>query len=367
MTGIIEIKGQIGSTSDQKGVELIDVITAVSKLPADTKILQVNIEGPGGIVDVGNAIYDYLDSLKKQYTVNTVQTGLLASIDTKIWMVGQDRKRNPKYGFIIHNPWMNITGDSKQIAQELEGLIKAEDDLRKFYMKATGLNAEALAPLMDIETNLTAQQCLDLKFATSLTNQIPVMAKVDDNKLTFGQRIDKILASIKGEEKPKAMELPLADGSMLTSDAQNPESLVGSAIMKEGAPAPDGEYQMPDGSVLKVTGGKAESLTPKMEDKTQVEGRVAAIEAGLLKVTETLQALLDASKNGIKAAVEETESKLLRDFEGKIVALKSEIGTTHVPKPAATVYSDKVAKDKSGFRTISEVMAQKQEERKNRK
>ena len=373
MTGVIYIPGkdengvemnaEIGSRKDEKGnfvrgVELIDVIQQVAKLPEDTKILQVNIKGPGGRVDVGDAIYDYLESLKKKYTVNTVQVGDLGSISTKIWGVGQDRKRDPQFGFIIHNPWNNPgPGDSKYQAAQLESLLLAEEALRKFYMKLTGLTSEALEPLMDVETDLTAQQCIDLKFATSLT-LIPVMASVkkDDKKLSFDERIAAVRAAITGKKEKaevKALDLPLADGRVLVSDAADMSALEGSMLTIDGAPAPVFEYQLADGSVVSVTEeGKAGKYTPKVEDKApETNARFAKIEENLGKLTDLFTDFITSSKEQVSAAVKAVEEKSEKELTAKIMALKSEIGTTHLPKPGAVVYAKQVDKEQTELPT----------------
>lgn len=390
MTGIIyipsrdekgvETSAEIGSYEDEagnivRGVELIDVIQQVAKLPAETKIIEVQIKGPGGLVDVGNSIYDYLDSLKKQYTVNTVQTGDLGSISTKIWGVGQDRKRNPAYDFIIHNPWNNPgAGDSKYQAARLEGLLVAEEALRKFYMKLTGLTSEALEPLMDQESNLTAQQCMDLKFATSLT-AIPVMASVNknDKKLSFDQRIAAARAAITGKkikDAVVALDVPLADGRVLVSDAADLTALEGSNLLLDGVAVPVGDYPLPDGSVLNVAEeGKAGKLTPKVEDKTastETNARFAKIEDNLGKLTDLFTDFIEASKESVSAAVKAVKDDSEKVLNDKIMALKTEIGTTHLPKPGATVYAKSVDKDTTEFKSIAQRMAEKEEARKQR-
>jgi len=375
-TGIIYIPEQgkseeIGSYVDEngvdvRGVELIDVISQVSKLPEGIDTLEVRIKGPGGNVDVGDAIYDYLDSLKSKYTVNTVQVGLLGSIDTKIFMVGQDRKRNPMFDFIIHNPWNNPgPGDAKYQAARLEGLLQKESALRKFYMKITGLTEEAIGPLMDAETNIDAQHSIDLKFATSLT-QTPVMAKVTDKKLTFDQRVAAIRAAITGKVEDKAeVKLTLADGRELVSDAADMMSLEGSNLMLDGAPAPVGDYPLTDGSTLNVAEeGKAGKHMPKVDDKAVADPalavKVGEIEANVGKLTELFSEFIESNKGAVVASVE----KVKTEMETTIAGLRKEIGSVHTPKPASTVYALNVDKKETPFKSITERMREKEEARK---
>lgn len=378
-TGIIYIpeagKSEIiGSDYDEvgniiPGVELLDVIAQVAKFPDTTNAIEVRIKSPGGVVTVGDAIYDYLDSLKKKYVVNTVQVGLLGSIATKIFMVGQDRKRDPRFSFIIHNPWNNPgPGDSKYQADNLEGLLSTESALRKFYMGITGLTEEAISPLMDAETDISPEHSIALKFATSLT-QIPVMAKVvaGGKKLTWDERITAFRASITGNAV-QALDLELADGSKAQSDAVDMTGLEGSTIMINGAAPADGDLSLKDGTILSVSGGKVAKVTaapadPAASTTPELAKKVDGIEAKISDLTEILGEFMEANKNSVVASVAEAVTKVKTDTDAVIAGLRKEIGTTHTPKPGATVYSNVVDKTTQGFKTISQRMAEKNEAR----
>jgi ATP-dependent Clp protease protease subunit len=72
ITGHIYITGYIGSFKDEngvdiKGVELIDVISAVQR-NMNAEKYNVYIKSNGGRVDVGYNIYEYLKDLKQHIT-----------------------------------------------------------------------------------------------------------------------------------------------------------------------------------------------------------------------------------------------------------------------------------------------------------
>lgn len=363
--------GQIGAyEKDGKtlGVTLIDVISQFKALPEGTRIVNIDISSPGGLVDEGDAIYEYIKSEKKNYVINTVQVGDIASIATKLFLVGDSRKANPKFKFMIHNPWTDPgPGDSKYQAEVLEGLLQSEAALRKFYSKELNITEEGLAPLMDRETFMTGEQLLSLGFATQLTANIPVMAmkKEGEKQLTLTQRIVALAESITGKkaEGAKALDVALADNRTLVVEAADESNLVGATAMLDGAPAPDGDYPTaPDedgtSDVLTVAGGlvtAVKEMPSSMDDDEMKE-----LKANVASLTEAVAALVEAGK----AQAEASEKKAEAAVEAKIMALRGEIGTVHNPKKAATVYAESVDKTEKTFMTISQRMAQKAEARK---
>ena len=107
MIGKIYISGLIGTFGDEKGVELIDVISQVKKQPQATSF-EVYINSEGGVVDVGFDIYNFLKSLGLPIT--TIGNGMVASIATVIFMAGTKRVVTPNTDFMIHLPMGGIEG-----------------------------------------------------------------------------------------------------------------------------------------------------------------------------------------------------------------------------------------------------------------
>jgi len=369
VTGKISIVGPIGAVEENgkmAGVLLINVISQVKALPAGTQIIEVNISSPGGLVDEGDNIYNYLESLKKDFVVNTVQIGHIASIATKLFLVGTSRVADRAFDFMIHNPWVDPgPGDSNHQADILESLLASEASLRKFYSKVLNITEEGLTPLMDQETTITPDQLVSLGFATSLKNNQLVMAmKTEKKEKSLTDRI-KALAESVGIGKIKGMDVALMDGRMLVVEAPSEDDMVGAAATIDGAPAPDADYQSaPDAAgvsdVITVKGGK---VTAVAEAPMAVEqnAKIEALEKNLASLTDAVSALVEAAKGGtIEASVKESEKK----FAAQIMALRTEIGTTHEPKKGAVVYAQSVAKEQSSHRSISQVMAEKAEARK---
>ncbi len=384
MIGKINIFGPIGKYEENgklEGVDLLDIITQVKALPQGTQVLEAHIASPGGFVDVGDNIYDYLESLKKQYVVNTVQDGNIASIATKLFLVGQDRKADSKFDFMIHNPWIDPgAGDSNHQAEVLEGLLMAEENLRKFYSKTLDITEEGLKPLMDQETTLTAQQLLSLGFATSLKVNTPVMAmkKAGKKELSLMDRVLALAKNITGKEE-QALDLQTVDGKTLSVDAPNEDSLVGAAAMMDGNPAPDGDYTIaPDeagmSDVVTVKGGVvtavAEQPSAILPQAKEIEAKVSNLEKVVSQLTDAVTAFIESNKATkaelVTEAVTASETKAEARIQAMAKEIKDQIGTIHTPRIRASEYLGVEKEEKPMNRSISVRLAEIAE-RKNKK
>lgn len=335
--GDIFIVGQIGSGQDEqtgafiKGVELVDVIAQFRAIPESKKDIEVVIDSPGGYVDTGDSIYNYLESKKKEgYNITTVQRGIVGSIATKIFLAGDQRIVNDSQEFFIHNPLVqNVSGDAnvmKSIANQLE---QSKQRLMQFYIDKTGNNQAAIEPLMNEETSLSADQAVALGFATKKVSTQKEYATIKKN-MDFKKMFEDFKSEIKAmipmqpEQKPKAMELKLADGSMVTSDAADASALVGSATN-----APDGTHALADGSSIVVAGGKITEVKPaaEIEDKYVT---VAQFQEFAAMVKDSL------------SAVAKPVNELKANFDSELVNIKNQIKGKHTPssKQIATKVAD---------------------------
>jgi ATP-dependent protease ClpP protease subunit len=306
----IYIHGTIGSYVDPKGqevkvVELLDVIQQIKANPADVYL--VNIKSPGGLVDTGDQIYDYLESLKATSKVNTITGGDVGSIATKIFLAGEERTIVEGHEFFIHNPWTQPQpGDSNKIALELQSLKQTEDKLRGFYQLKTGITAEGLGALMDNETGMNADQAVTLGFATKKVGATKIKAlafnsnNMSKEKLTVGQKfaskIGDILDQVLGASQVKALQLTTDKGTISVS-SEDPNNLTGAdATITDAsgnaAPAPDGEYKLEDGRIAVVAGGKvtevkaaaaASAATPSANEAA-LQAKISALEKELATV-----------------------------------------------------------------------------------
>jgi ATP-dependent protease ClpP protease subunit len=326
VTGEIYLNGQIGSGYDEqgnflKGVELVDVITSVRAM-GDVDSINVHINSPGGFVEVGDMIYSYLESLKKDKKITTIAEKLVGSIATKIFLVGDERLIGDGDEFFIHNPSVNPgQSDANKLIAYAEHVSETESNLRKFYAEKTDNTEEALKPLMDVETSLDADQAIKLGFATGKKTQ-KVFAKVKSNM----NLIDDVLKKAKGLFQPKAaMSLPLKDGqTVVTVEAEEGEDLIGKPAKVGDAPAPDGSHELADGKILIVEGGLVKEIKEAPAADDVEDKKYKEMQANFDKLAQAVNALIEA----------QTKSKdsLVNLMDEKITALKSTIKTSHTPE-----------------------------------
>jgi ATP-dependent protease ClpP protease subunit len=324
MQGDIFIIGQIGSGQDEqtgafvKGVELVDIIAQFRAIPESKKDIAVVIDSPGGYVDTGDSIYNFLESKKSEgYKITTIQRGIVGSIATKIFLAGDQRIVNDSQEFFIHNPLVqNVSGDANVMQSIANQLEQSKQRLMKFYIGKTGNNQAAIEPLMNQETSLTADQAVALGFATQKVSTQKEYATINKNmdfKKMFEDFKNEIKAMLPMEQpKPKAMELKLADGSMVTSDAADASALVGSATN-----APDGTHALADGSSIVVAGGKITEVksaqVAKVEDKYVT---VAQFQEFAAMVKDSLSAVVNPVSE-LKASVDTQLSDIKNQIKGK--------------------------------------------------
>ena len=317
MTGKVNINGHIGESYVDaqgvmhKGTVLLDVIEQAESFPEATEI-EVLINSPGGYADIGDSIYEYLVSLKKKdKTVTTVQTGLIGSIATKIFLAGDRRIVDDRYKFWIHNPFMdNVSGDQDQLREMASSLEATEKNLRKFYAEFTSISDEGLDGLMKIETGLTADQCVKFKFATE-KKLVPVFNSIN-NKMKDEKSFlihvaayftkpkgvaPKAKAAIPGTEA-KSMVLTLADGAgsfWVEAEALEvgvPAFLLDAEGQPTAEPLSDGEYVLEDGTAVTVSAGLVSAVAPVEAKKDDTE-MITKEEAELMVQAAVEKALAD--------------------------------------------------------------------------
>lgn len=144
------------------------------------KTLNIYINSPGGDVFEGNAIYNMLARKAKTCQLNVYIDGLAASIASVIAMAGKVHMPSNAM-MMIHNAWCITYGNAKDLRDTANALDKIDVSLRQSYLSKAGdkLDDETLVDLMDNETWLTAQECLDYGLCDEVIGEKQVAAKFD--------------------------------------------------------------------------------------------------------------------------------------------------------------------------------------------
>lgn len=170
----------------------------LAKHPDVTQI-NIYINSYGGSVFEGTAIYS---QLKRHPANKTVYIdGFACSVAAVIAMAGDQVIMPGNTMMMIHNAWMCICGNSKELRKAADDLdIIMEANRQAFLEKSNGkITEEELIELMEAESWLTAKQCLEYGFCdevqgreVDMTDAKQMLQKVNDSlerKLSFNKAI----------------------------------------------------------------------------------------------------------------------------------------------------------------------------------
>jgi ATP-dependent protease ClpP protease subunit len=327
MEGNIYITGDIGTP----GVSLLDVVSQVKKFPEATSF-NVHINSPGGCVETGFDIYNYLVGLN--LPVKTIGSTCVASIATVIFMAGSERVLRAGCEFMIHLPSGSIeSATADQIVEYADFIRSAEKRLTSFYTKITPNTEDVIYPLLRNETFLTSEQAITLGFATSTDVVIKAKAKLiintnnkpmtPEDKSWIENLFSGFETKIKnlGKKATALLTLTGADGTTIVEFADvAPDAMptIGDIGTVDGSPA-TGSILMADGNtyVFNADGSGALAEIEIPEDPTMDALRQE--NEDLKQQLATAQAEAETATKGIEA--------LQKDFK----ALKSTITSKFTP------------------------------------
>lgn len=156
----------------------------------DVKKINLFIRSYGGCFLEGTAIY----CLLKRHSAEKVVTidGFACSAAATIAMVG-DKVIMPRNSMIlIHNVWITVTGDAKELRKAADDLdIMMEANRQAYLQKSNGKISEGkLKELLAAGTWLTADSRLNYGFADEVTDgkADPALAKQAQQRITIAQK-----------------------------------------------------------------------------------------------------------------------------------------------------------------------------------
>ena len=186
---------------DGGGITAKTVKQAIDDAGAFDQIL-VRINSPGGDASEGIAIYNLLRSTRTPVAVCV--DGIAASSASIVAMAGDSITMGPNSLMMVHNAWADGAGYASDHRKLAETLDTVSDAIAQTYIRRTGLGQDEVMALMDAETWLSAQDCLDQGFATAITEE----AGISETALALARRF-KALGRMK--HLPKALRKDDAD------------------------------------------------------------------------------------------------------------------------------------------------------------
>ena len=143
-----------------------DVKNVIAELTDENEELKVIINSPGGDVQAGQEIYSILKDIKNHVTIN-VQS-IAASAASMIAMAGDTVKMSPVALLMIHNASTCTSGDYRDMQHTADVFQTVNTAIMQAYIAKTGKTEDELKDMMDRETWLTANQCLENGFADEI-------------------------------------------------------------------------------------------------------------------------------------------------------------------------------------------------------
>lgn len=127
----------------------------------DAKDINMYINSPGGSVSAGLAIIDTMNIIPND--VNTIATGLAASMGAMILLSGTKGKRNalPHAEVMIHQPLGGAQGQATDIAIRANHILRTRETLYSMMSDATGKDIDEIAEACERDNFLTAEEARD--------------------------------------------------------------------------------------------------------------------------------------------------------------------------------------------------------------
>jgi ATP-dependent Clp protease protease subunit len=143
----------------------------------DIDTLNIYINSPGGDVFAGQAIHSMLK--RHQAHKNVYIDGVAASIASVIAMAGDTIFMPKNAMMMIHNPWTFGIGNAEEFRKLAEDLDKIRESLIAAYEGRSALTRDEIIELMNEETWLTTDECLDYGFCDVVEKEKQMAACID--------------------------------------------------------------------------------------------------------------------------------------------------------------------------------------------
>ena len=158
------LKDRIIFLSGEINNEMADVAVAqLLFLEAEDpdKDIMLYINGPGGLVTAGMAIYDTMNYIKAP--VSTIVIGMAASMAAVLLAAGTKGKRValPNAEIMIHQPLGGAQGQATDIAIQAEQILKSKKKINRILADCTGKSEEQIAADVERDHYLSADEALE--------------------------------------------------------------------------------------------------------------------------------------------------------------------------------------------------------------
>lgn len=181
--------------------------------------INLHIHSPGGEVFDGIAIYNQLKN--HSATITVYIDGLAASMASVIAMVG-DTVIMPKNAMMmIHKPWGVSWGDANDMREYADLLDKLENVLIPAYVAKTGKTTEEITAMLEQETWLDGDECVEHGFADKVIEPVKAMASLTSKRI---EEFSSMPSTIKNQITPKNVTKPTQQSEPISSPEPQPSA-----------------------------------------------------------------------------------------------------------------------------------------------
>lgn len=149
----------IGTSIDDDVANVVQAQLLYLQSLDDKADISLYLNTPGGIVSAGLGIYDTMQLISPN--VNTICTGLAASMGSILLVAGKERSILPHARVMIHQPLGGVSGQASDIIIEAEEIRKCRDELCSILSEHTKQPFDKVFQDMDRDHWFTAQEAVD--------------------------------------------------------------------------------------------------------------------------------------------------------------------------------------------------------------
>lgn len=188
----------------------------------DVVLINIYINSYGGSVFEGTAIYNQLKRHRARKVVYI--DGFACSIASVIAMAGNEVVMPRNALMMIHNMWMEVTGNAAELRKAADDLDKINEAGREAYLEKAGdkLTPEVLTRMEDAETWLTAEECIRYGLADRYADQDADMSQATEILQKANLRLEQRIQVQKSLAAQLRQLLQEAPGALPSSPDPDP-------------------------------------------------------------------------------------------------------------------------------------------------
>lgn len=207
------------------GTQASDFRAQLGQVDGDELVVEIN--SPGGDVMAGLGMYHMLRNWEAEgKKVTTRVTGVAASIASVIFLAGSKREM-PKNTFgMVHQPAALLGGayTADELRDQAEVTDKIAASMTKLYMDRMGADEATVTEMLSKDTWLTAEECVEMGFATALTDEVRATAKFDLARADLPEHVAAVFKAEKEEQKPDDAPADPADDTTGDDPVDTPDT-----------------------------------------------------------------------------------------------------------------------------------------------